>query len=373
MPGVATRTREAATVRPPVGRVTTPRAGVPEPLDSQSTPTPPGPATTRARRWWRPVLWTLGTVVATLALRSALPELREGIAALDEARTGLLASAVVIEIAALATLPLTFRAALALLGGHARYGVALDGTLGAFALSRVVPGGGLAGGVYAARRFMRAGNAGAISSAAVGVAGAATMLTLVTVVAGGAALEALHGRGPIGLVWSLGLLLLVVGVCGAAAFRVLRDRGRLDTFCQRIARLTRRPEQAELWREHTAELMAALAHPQRVAAIVGWATLNWVLQLLALWTIFAAFGVSMPVGVLVLGFGAANLVTALPHTPGGLGVVEVGMTATYVAMGVPTSTALVGVVCYRLLGHWLPVIAALPLVLPQARAHGRGR
>lgn len=79
----------------------------------------------------------------------------------------------------------------------------------------------------------------------------------------------------------------------------------------------------------------------------------------------------MPVGVLVLGFGAANLVTALPHTPGGLGVVEVGMTTTYVAMGVPMSTALVGVVCYRLLGHWLPVIAALPLVLPRVRASGR--
>lgn len=38
------------------------------------------------------------------------------------------------------------------------------------------------------------------------------------------------------------------------------------------------------------------------------------------------------------------------------------MTATYMAMGVPMSTALVGVLCYRLLGHWLPVGAALPLV-----------
>ena len=373
MPGVATRPRDAATAPTLPERVIAGHAGGADHLDDRYTSTPPVRTTGRSRRWWRPVLWTLGTIVATLALRTALPELREGVAVLDDAHAGVLVGAVVIEIAALATLPLTFRAALALLGGRARYGVALDGTLGAFALSRVVPGGGLAGGVYAARRFTRAGNTVAISSAAVGVAGTATMLTLVTVVAAGAAVEAVRGSGPVGLVWSLGLLLAVVGVCGAAAFRMLRDPGRLRTFCHRIARVARRPEQADLWREHAAGLMAALAHPRRVTGIVGWATLNWALQLLALWTTFAAFGVSMPVGVLVLGFGAANLVTALPHTPGGLGVVEVGMTTTYVAMGVPMSTALVGVVCYRLLGHWLPVVAALPLVLPQLRAHGRGR
>jgi hypothetical protein len=34
---------------------------------------------------------------------------------------------------------------------------------------------------------------------------------------------------------------------------------------------------------------------------------------------------------------------------------------------VPMGTAVVGVLCYRLLGHWLPVVAALPLVLPQLR------
>jgi uncharacterized membrane protein YbhN (UPF0104 family) len=73
--------------------------------------------------------------------------------------------------------------------------------------------------------------------------------------------------------------------------------------------------------------------------------------------------------VLVLGFAAANVVTALPHTPGGLGVVEASMTATYVAMGVSVPAALIGVLCYRLLGHWLPVLVALPLVLPR----GSGR
>ena len=90
------------------------------------------------RRSWPRLLWVLGLVVAAVALRTALPELRESINALDRAHTGLLAVAVCVEIAALATLPLTFRAALTILGGGVRYGAALDSTLGAL---RPEPGG----------------------------------------------------------------------------------------------------------------------------------------------------------------------------------------------------------------------------------------
>jgi hypothetical protein len=139
-------------------------------------------------------------------------------------------------------------------------------------------------------------------------------------------------------------------------------------LCDRAGRLLRRPEQADTVRRHLEDIAPTLAHPGGLTRVTGWAAFNWALQLVALWIVFAAFGVAMPVGVLILGFGAAHLVTALPHTPGGLGVVEAGMTATYVAMGVPIGTAVVGVLCYRLIGHWLPVAAALPLVVPQLRA-----
>lgn len=361
MHAVATRPRDAQATAPALPPDHAGDAAVPLSADHPQTP---------MRRWWPRLLWIVGLIVAAVALRTALPELREGINALGDAHTGLLAVAVALEVAALATLPLTFRAALALLGGGARYGAALDGTLGAFALSRVVPGGGLAGGLYAARRFMRAGNTAAVSGAAVAVASAATMLTLGIVVAGGAVTEAATGRGSIGLVWSMAAFLAVLAGGAALLLHILRDPDRLDAVCTRAARLVRRPAAAGQWRDNLEPITAALAHPRRLARVVGWSALNWGLQLLALWTIFAAFGVSMPIGVLVLGFGAANLVTALPHTPGGLGVVEAGMTATYVAMGVPMSTALVGVLCYRLLGHWLPVMAALPLVLPRARVGG---
>lgn len=320
-----------------------------------------------ARRWVPRVLWVVGIAAGAVALRAALPELREGLAALDRAQVGPLAAAVGLEIVALATLPLTFRAALRMFGGGAGYPAALDGTLGAFALSRVVPGGGLAGGLYAARRFVRAGNGAGVAAAAVAVASTATMLTLGLVVAGGALWEIASGRGALGLLWSLGGLVVVLAAAGAVLVSLLAHPDRLDRTCTRLAALVRRPALAQTWRDQLQVLAPAAAQPVPLLRVAGWSALNWGLQLAALWMIFAAFGVSMPVGTLILGFGAANLVTALPHTPGGLGVVEAGMTATYVALGVPMGTALLGVLCYRLLAHWLPVLVALPLVLPGVR------
>jgi uncharacterized protein (TIRG00374 family) len=329
----------------------------------------------RGRRWWLiRAFWVAGLVVAAVAFRAALPEVREGFGAIRQAHLGLLTLAVVVQGVALVTLPLTFRAALRLAGGDAGYGDVLNGTLGAFALSRVVPAGGLAGGLYAARRFVLAGNATAVAGATVSLAGAVTMLALGVVVAGGVVLELASGRGSAALLWSVATFIAALVTTLVLLIRVMRNPRQLERLSSGLGRILRRPAEAEALRRYLTELAPSLSEPISLIRVIGWAVLNWSLQLAALWIIFSAFGVAMPLGVLILGFGAANLVTALPHTPGGLGVVEAGMTATYAALGVPTGTALVGVLCYRLIGHWLPVIVALPLVLPQMRRpRRRGR
>ena len=325
----------------------------------------------RSRSWLTTALWLAGVVVAVVAVRAALPEVRQGISALSQAHMGLLVVAVACEGVALVTLPLTFRAALGMLGGRVRYAAALNGTLGAFALSRVVPGGGLAGGLYTAREFVRAGNSAAVAGGAVTIASGITMLALGVVVVGGAIFEAATGRESIALAWSAATFLVAVVAVFAALVGVVRRPDLLDRLSVRVGRLLRRPAQAEMVHRDLAEIAVHLARPHGLARVIGFALLNWIVQLVALWIVFVAFGVAMPVGVLILGFGAANLATALPHTPGGLGVVEAGMTATYIALGIPVATALVGVLCYRLLGHWLPVITALPLVLPHVRRSPR--
>jgi uncharacterized protein (TIRG00374 family) len=183
---------------------------------------------------------------------------------------------------------------------------------------------------------------------------------------GGATVDAVAGRGSTDVAWvALSALLLALVIC-ALLLRVVRRPDLVDRASARLARLLRRPAAADAVRRQIGAVAPLLDHPARLLRVAGWAGVNWALQLAALWTVFLAFGVTMPLGVLIMGFGAANLATTLPHTPGGLGVVEAGMTATYVALGVPAATALVGVVCYRLIGHWLPVLAALPLIVSRS-------
>jgi hypothetical protein len=331
---------------------------------------PERPDRRRVRRWLLTALWLVGIGVAIVALRTALPELREGITAVRQADVRVLALAVTVQALALATFPLPFRAALKMLGERVSYRVALNAALGAVALSRIMPGGGLAGSLYAVRRFFLSGATTAVAAAGVAVASAVNMLALGVVVTGGALLEAATGGGSATLAWAVAAFLAVLVTVVAGLVRLLRSPRQLDRLAHSAGRLLKRPEEVEAVRQHLSEVAPSLARPRGLATVTGWSAVTWTAQLLALWIIFVAFGVKMPVGVLILGFGAAHLFTMLPHTPGGLGVVEAGMTATYVALGVPVATALVGVLSYRLLGHWLPVIVTLPLVLPHL---GRSR
>ena len=86
-----------------------------------------------------------------------------------------------------------------------------------------------------------------------------------------------------------------------------------------------------------------------------WAAANWLFDAASLWVFLFAFGKAVfPVDLLVA-YGLANILAAIPITPGGLGVVEVTLTATLVGFGVPRSIAGVGVLAWRLVNFWLPI------------------
>ena len=58
---------------------------------------------------------------------------------------------------------------------------------------------------------------------------------------------------------------------------------------------------------------------------------------------------------LLIAYALANVVAAIPITPGGLGVVEVVLTSTLTAFGAPGQVAALGVIAYRLVSFWLPI------------------
>jgi len=55
----------------------------------------------------------------------------------------------------------------------------------------------------------------------------------------------------------------------------------------------------------------------------------------------------------VLAWSAGTAATSFSVTPGGLGLVETALTAALVTAGLPATTALAGVLLYRLVGFWL--------------------
>jgi uncharacterized protein (TIRG00374 family) len=53
---------------------------------------------------------------------------------------------------------------------------------------------------------------------------------------------------------------------------------------------------------------------------------------------------------------AANIASAIPITPGGLGVIEVTLVAITVGFGAPRATAVIAVLGYRVVNYWLPLL-----------------
>src|SRR6202044_1200540 len=86
-----------------------------------------------------------------------------------------------------------------------------------------------------------------------------------------------------------------------------------------------------------------------------WAALNWLLDAASLWCFIAAFGGhANPVG-LFAAYGVANVVGAIPITPGGLGIIDTLTPFLLVGFGLTRSVATLGVLAWRLVNFWLPI------------------
>jgi uncharacterized membrane protein YbhN (UPF0104 family) len=233
------------------------------------------------------------------------------------------------------------------------------------ALGRVVPGGAA---TAAAAQYAMLGAAGVRREAiALGLAAATVLqlvalsalpLTVIPVVIAG--LRVPDGLLP-GLFVAAGLFVGMVAV----AVVVLRFDG--------VLRAVARAARALLWRvgRHGDELDAL---PERVvaqrdqmikrlgrrwieslAAAVG----RWLLDFFALGAAIAATGEHPRVSLVLLAYVGAQLLGQIPITPGGLGIVEAGLTGLLVAAGMSGGAAAVATLAYRLVSYWLLLPAGL--------------
>jgi uncharacterized protein (TIRG00374 family) len=165
------------------------------------------------------------------------------------------------------------------------------------------------------------------------------------------------GEAPFGLTVvpaAFALIALAVGLSFALIPTDLQSR--LGRWVERGGRLARIAQKlANLPASASAGMRDALEHLRsRDPALTG-AVLFWGFQILVLWAAFRAFGDSPPAAVLVQAFFVGMLGNLLPM-PGGVGGVEGGMIASFVAFGVDGGLAVVAVLVYRAFTFWLPLI-----------------
>lgn len=116
---------------------------------------------------------------------------------------------------------------------------------------------------------------------------------------------------------------------GRCLDRVTRRRTGLERSLPALRQSVRRVFRAG-WRPMTAGMLAYLG-----------------LQLALLWLCFQLLGTSLSPPVLITGLAVERLLTLIPITPGGAGVVEVGTTAALVAMGGDPAAVAAGLMLFR--------------------------
>src|SRR6185312_5552643 len=149
--------------------------------------------------------------------------------------------------------------------------------------------------------------------------------------------------------------LFAVGAICVASDRPLRWVGRL---VQRVRNRLRRHSEpltglpSRLLRERD-RILGTLGPRWKRAllATVG----RWAFDYATLLAALAAVGSRPAPAVALIAFCAAQLLAQIPATPGGLGFVEAGLTATLTLAGVRADDAVLATFAYRLFSYWLPL------------------
>jgi uncharacterized protein (TIRG00374 family) len=151
-------------------------------------------------------------------------------------------------------------------------------------------------------------------------------------------------------------LLLIVGVLIAL---IPPDLDR------RLARFAH-SERSRRWLRNAAKVPATLAegfrfalglfaHPSRGGLAVIGAAGFWAASIGVLWASFHAFGVQVPLAVVVQGFFLGMVANLFPLAPAGVGAVDAGMIGAFVLFGIPEETVFPAVLIFRLVAFWMPI------------------
>ncbi|MBV9660495.1 MAG: flippase-like domain-containing protein [Acidimicrobiales bacterium] len=311
---------------------------------------------TRAGPAIRLVIGLAAIGVAAWVISGKTDELRSVGQYLDHLRWWWLVVAVVAEVACYLALSSLQRRLLKAGGVRVPIPYMLGITMAGSAIQNSFPGGSVIYLAYLYRQFRRWGANDLLSAWTIVAFNIVTFVALAAISAVGLALALSAGS-------TNDLVEAILGIVLVATLFVILvvERRRLVPHLTRAVRLSqrlfRRPrpgqEADEVVRDWTEEL--GVVSPSRSvwarAGIMGLS--NWLADLSCLALSFMAVGAPVPWRGLLLAYGAGQLASVLPITPGGLGVVEGSITVALVTFGGGKISTVAAVLLYRLVSYWL--------------------
>jgi uncharacterized membrane protein YbhN (UPF0104 family) len=101
--------------------------------------------------------------------------------------------------------------------------------------------------------------------------------------------------------------------------------------------------------------LGLFAHPSRGGLAVLGAAGFWAASIGVLWASFHAFGLHVPLAVVVQGFFLGMVANLFPLAPAGVGAVDAGMIGAFVLFGLPEETVFPAILIFRLISFWMPI------------------
>ncbi len=233
------------------------------------------------------------------------------------------------------------------------------------ALSSIVPGGSAASSALGYRLMTLSGVAGTDAGFALATVGLGSAVVL-NLILWCALIVSIPIRGVNAIYGAAALAGVIVMVVAAAlVFGLMDGQGRAERILRWIARKLRfNDDKAALVLHRLAErLEQLLSDRQLLRRVAFWAAMNWMLDAASLWVFLRAFGVSMEIDALIIAFGVANVLAAIPITPGGLGYVDTSYIGMLVGFGAPARQATLGVAAYRFAQFFFPILLGAVMYL----------
>ncbi|WP_420450801.1 lysylphosphatidylglycerol synthase transmembrane domain-containing protein [Ilumatobacter sp.] len=226
------------------------------------------------------------------------------------------------------------------------------------ALTNVVPGGNAAGSALGYRLLTLSGIKGPDAGFALATAGIGSAVVLNLIFWIGLVVS-IPRRGVNPYYGGAALVgIIVIGIAAFLVIGIMEGQKRSERIARWIAiKLRNDPDKlAAAIKQIGVRLEDLVSDRQLLKRVVMFALVNWLVDAASLWVFLRAFGGSLDIDALIVSFGLANLLAAIPITPGGLGYVDLAYFSTLVGFGLSESNARLGTASYRLAQFFFPIL-----------------